>query len=78
MKEKYFTESTYLELFFRLRGKINVMMLHLPKALEFGVLRLTCCGLVGAQEPTGPVSTGAHTFRDSLVTTVDTFGSLPI
>lgn len=51
-KEKCFTKSIYLEAFCRLGENTNVMMLQLPKALEFGVLRLTCWGLFGAHEPT--------------------------
>lgn len=54
---------------------MNVMMLHFPKTLEFGVLRLTCRGLLDAREPSQPVFIGAHTSRDKLMTSVDTFGS---
>lgn len=53
LKEKCLTESIYLEPFFRLGENMNVVMLHLPRALEFRVPRLTCCGLLGAHQPTG-------------------------
>lgn len=52
LKEKGFTESIYFGTIFRLRENMNVTTLHLLKALEFGALRLTYCGLRGVQEPT--------------------------